>query len=67
MSLNEEEEAGEKTEAKPPPNNHITTFMAVHVAIIQQFSGINALSVYGTHLANEAFPEADYLSSLINF
>jgi MFS family permease len=47
--------------------NHITTIVAIHLALLQQFSGINAVVTYGGEIAGQTLPNLeDILPSLIN-
>jgi hypothetical protein len=46
---------------------NITTIVAIHLALLQQFSGINAVGLYGGEIAGQALPDlAFYLPSFIN-
>jgi hypothetical protein len=42
--------------------------VALHLAVLQQLSGINAVAVYGGKIAGAAVPDLkDIMPSLINF
>jgi len=47
----------------------ITIVVAIHLAILQQFSGINAVALYAGSIAGKATSEAvaSLMPSLINF
>lgn len=45
----------------------MSTIVAIHLAIIQQFSGVNAVALYGGVIAGQELPDmADILPSLLN-